>query len=536
MIRITCLGAVETVTGSNFLIETPGGKKYLVDCGLYQGRKQLEQRNWSNWGYDPRDIDSLLLTHAHIDHSGRIPKLVKDGFQGSILTTAPTRELCRIMLLDSAHIQETEAQWQSRKRARRGMHRVEPLYTTEDAEASLDRFTAVNRDAFIELDKDIKVRFRNAGHILGSSILEVHIGEDPAKEPLKIVFSGDLGKKDQLIVKDPHPIHEADYVFVESTYGNRTHRNFEESKQELLEAIRFSTDRGEKVFIPAFAVERSQEILYVLGELQREGLLPDIPVYLDSPLAIKATEIFRKNQAAYDSEAMAIVEQGFDPFDMPNLHFTLSTKESMAINEQSGPAIVIAGNGMGTAGRIKHHFKHNLWRDGSSVIIVGFQAAGSTGRRLVDGARQIKVFGEQIAVRSKISTIGGFSAHADQSDLLAWIGHFTSRPHVYLIHGEEQASRALGQVIEEQFGLSTHIPTWKEQLILKPPREVEEIQVAETGPELSIQALNALIDLEKELKTLKKQIEARGLAEELDEDDLERIQFLREEIQSMTSR
>ncbi len=536
MIRITCLGAVETVTGSNFLIETPQGKKYLVDCGLYQGRKQLEQRNWSNWGYDPADIDTLLLTHAHIDHSGRIPKLVKDGFQGSILTTTPTIDLCRIMLLDSAHIQETEAQWQSKKRARRGLPPVDPLYTTENAEASLALFTPAQRDTFIQLDTGIKVRFRNAGHILGSSILEIHITDQDAQDTLKIVFSGDIGKKDQLIVKDPHAVHDADYVFVESTYGNRNHRNFEASKEELLEAVRFSAEKGEKVLIPAFAVERSQEILYILGEMQRDGQLPDIPIYLDSPLAIKATEIFRENQAAYDSEAMAIVKQGFDPFNMPNLKFTLSTRESMAINEQPGPAIVIAANGMGTAGRIKHHFKHNLWRKGSSVVIVGFQAAGTTGRRLVEGAEQVKVFGEHIAVRSKIYTIGGFSAHADQSDLLAWIGHFTSRPQVYIIHGEEQAGLALGQAIAEKFGLSTHLPKWKEQLILKPPKEVEEIRVAEPGPELSVQAMNGLIDLEKELKLLKKQIEAKGLAEELDEDDLEKIQFLREEIRSMTHR
>ena len=536
MLRITCLGAVGTVTGSNFLIETPSGKKCLVDCGLYQGRKQLEQRNWSDWGFDPAGIDTLLLTHAHIDHSGRIPKLVKDGFQGSILTTGPTLELCRIMLLDSAHIQETEAEWQSRKRARQGLRRVEPLYTTEDAEASLALFTEAKREAFIKLDADIRVRFRNAGHILGSSILELHITEDRAQEPLKVVFSGDIGKKDQLIVKDPVPIQDADAVFVESTYGNRNHRDFEESKQELLEAIRYSTDRGEKVLIPAFAVERSQELLYILGEMQRDGQLPDIPIYLDSPLAIKATEIFRNNQAQYDSEAMAIVEQGIDPFNMPNLHFTLSTKESMAINEQAGPAIVIAANGMGTAGRIKHHFKHNLWRDGSSVVIVGFQAAGTTGRRLVDGARQIKIFGEQIAVRSKIYTIGGFSAHADQSDLLNWLGHFTSRPQVYIIHGEEQASQALARAVTDHLGLKTHIPGWKEQLILKPSREVEEIPVAEPGPDLSVQAMNTLVDLEKNLKTLKKQIEAKGRADDLSEEDLERIQFLREEIQSMTNR
>lgn len=534
MIRVTCLGATRTVTGSNFLIETPGGKKLLVDCGLYQGKKQLEKRNWSEWDFNPSEIEILFLTHAHIDHSGRIPKLVKDGFKGRILTSPPTAELCGIMLLDSAHIQETEAEWQSRKRRRQDLEAVEPLYTTADAEASLKFFSPVERDTFVDIEPGIKARLRNAGHILGSSILELWLHE--GQEQLKVVFSGDLGRKDQLIVKDPQEIFDADFLFMESTYGNRNHRNFEDSRDELLEAIQHSTSRGQKILIPAFAVERTQEILYVLGELQREGSLPDIPIYLDSPLAIKATEIFRKNKQAYDQEAMAIVNSGFDPFGMDNLKFTQSTRESMAINEQDGPAIVIAANGMCTAGRIRHHLKHNLWCKGASVVIVGFQAAGTTGRKLVDGARQVKVLGEMITVNARIYTIGGFSAHADQQDLIQWVGNFTSNPRVFLIHGEEESSRALADALRASHGLNVHIPRWKERIILKPREVVEEVpDLAWSEPDFATQAQNALVDLDNELKALKKRIKAKESMGELEEDDVERLQFVQEEIRALVN-
>jgi metallo-beta-lactamase family protein len=404
MIKLTCLGGTGSVTGSNFLVESSGGKKVLVDCGLFQGGRQMESRNWEEWGFDPKQIDTLFLTHAHIDHSGRIPKLVKDGFRGKIITSPPTAELCRIMLLDSAHVQEMDAEWQTRKNKRQAKGEVLPLYSTEDAEASLKLLSPVERDQLVTVEPDVKARLRNAGHILGSSILELWIEENNAST--KIVFSGDLGRRDQLILRDPHEIFDADYLFLESTYGNRLHRSFEDSKDELLEAIRYAVSHGEKVIVPAFAVERTQEILYLISEFYRKGTLPDIPIYLDSPLAIKATEIFRKNKKYYDEEAQAIVDQGFDPFDLPNLQFTSNTKESMAINERADSAIIIAGSGMCTAGRIKHHLKHNLWRKGSSIVIVGFQAQGTTGRKIVEGAKQVKIFRENVTVKSKVFTIG----------------------------------------------------------------------------------------------------------------------------------
>lgn len=529
MVRVNCLGGAGTVTGSCYLVESAQGKKVLVDCGLFQGGKQMDERNRSDWGFDPKKINTVFLTHAHIDHCGRIPKLVKDGFKGQIITSPPTAELCNIMLLDAATIQEMDAEWQSRQNRRRADGEVQPLYTTEDAEAAIKRLRPVERDRMLEPETGIKARLRNAGHILGSSILELWVEEDGAT--LKLVFSGDLGKRNQLIVKDPHEIFDADYLFLESTYGNRLHRTFEESKKELLEAIDYAVSNKQKVLIPAFAVERTQEILYVLGEFHREGRLPEIPIFLDSPLAIKATTIFRNNKKYYDEEAMAIVDQGFDPFDLPNLKFTEKTEQSIAINKAAGPAIVIAGNGMCTGGRIKHHLKHNLWRNGASLVIVGFQAQGTTGRRIVDGAAHVKLFGETVAVRARVFTIGGFSAHADQKDLLEWVGHFESKPKVFLVHGESLASEALAGKIKELHKMEVHIPRWKERLILKPKELViEEPAEPERLPDFQTEMLNTIIELENELKALRKKVKAQ---EAVKEEAVERLRVLREEMKDM---
>ncbi len=453
--KITCLGASGCVTGSCFLIDN--GEKFLVDCGLFQGGRRMEEFNHEPWAFDPREISALFLTHAHIDHSGRIPKLIKDGFKGKIYTTLPTAELCKILLLDSAHIQEMEAEWQSRKNARRGLAPVEPLYTQADAEAAVPLFEAVDREQVLTVSSRLNVRFRNAGHILGSSILEMW---DESVEPhRKVVFSGDLGRKHQLIIKDPESIFEADTLFIESTYGNRMHRSFEDSRKELVEAIHYSHGHGQKVLIPAFAVERTQEVLYILGELFRSREIPDMPVYLDSPLAIAATEIFRKMESFYDQETRELVNRGVHPFDFPQLVATPLTEDSIAINQRSGPAIVIAGNGMCTAGRIKHHLKHNLWKRGSSLVIVGYQADGSVGRRILNGAKMVKIFGEKVAVRARVFTIGGFSAHADQKDLLHWLSHFRNpRMKVVVIHGERQVAHAFAKQVLEQFGFPVKVP------------------------------------------------------------------------------
>ena len=526
MIKITCMGAAGTVTGSNYLIEDSRGKKILVDCGLFQGGKQTEWRNSADWGFDPGEIDTLLLTHAHIDHSGRIPKLVKDGFHGKIITSPPTVELCEAMLLDSGHVQEMEAAWQTRKNKRKSKKGIQPLYTVEDAQASLQYLAPMERDQVIDIEPGVKARFRNAGHILGSSIIELWI-EDAGTET-KIVFSGDIGKNNQLIVKDPFEITDADYLFIESTYGNRLHRSFEDSKAELLDAIKYAVSNNEKTIIPAFAVERTQEIIYILGEFYRNGSLPDMPIYLDSPLAIKATEIFRKNKKYYDEEAMAIVDQGFDPFDMPNLRFTPSTEESIAINRKPGPAIVIAGSGMCTAGRIKHHLKHNLWRSGASIVIVGFQAMGTTGRRIVDGEKRVRVFREDVAVAAKVSTIGGFSAHADQKGLLKWAGNFTSHPRVFVTHGEQTASETLAAKLKEDLNLEAYVPRMRESLILE-PKKVTHAMAREEVPEDLQQVMGAtVISFEKQLEELKRRLAGRGGG--IQESDIDRLKDIEEDL------
>jgi len=435
------------------------------------------------------------------------------------------------MLLDSAHVQEMDAEWQTRKNRRQGKKEIIPLYTIEDAEKSLKYFAPEERDRIIEIEPGIKARLRNAGHILGSSIVELWMKDN--NEEIKIVFSGDLGKQKQLIVKDPQEIFTADYIFIESTYGNRLHRAFEDSKDELLEAIRYAVSNNEKVIIPAFALERTQEILYLLGEFYRDGSLPDVPVYLDSPLAIKATEIFRKNKKYYDEEARAIVDKGFDPFDMPNLHFTPATAESIAINEKTGPAIIVAASGMCTAGRIKHHLKHNLWRPGASIIIVGFQAQGTTGRKIVDGEKSVKIFGENVAVKAKVFTIGGFSAHADQKGLLEWISHFTreSHPRIFITHGELSASEALGRAIRKEFALNTYIPRWRETLILKPKEIIPGAIPGEAVPvDIDQIVLNTITALEKEMDRLRKQLEKKEMKGKMGEDDVEKLKDIQNEL------
>lgn len=453
--RIKCLGASGCVTGSCFLLDN--GKQYLIDCGLFQGGKQMEALNRKDWGFDPRNIEALFLTHAHVDHCGRIPKLVHDGFRGKIYATMPTVELAKILLLDSAHIQEMEAEWESRKNRRRGRTDVQPLYTVKDAEKALSRFEVLSWDERTSLEDDLAFCFRNAGHILGSSILELWCGT--GTQTRKIVFTGDLGHKNQLIVQAPHYVLGSDILFVESTYGNRNHKSFEASRAELVEAILYSYQHNEKVIIPAFAVARTQELLYIIGEFFRNGQIPSMPVYLDSPLAIAATGIFRRMKEFYDEETLALVNEGVDPFSFPQLVLSHTAQDSMRINELPGPAIVIAGNGMCTAGRIKHHLKHNLWRKGASIVFVGFQAAGTIGRKIVEGARAVRVFSENLAVRARVFTIGGFSAHADQSDLFEWLSHYENRDvDVYVIHGEEHISTSFAGLIHQRFGFRSHVP------------------------------------------------------------------------------
>lgn len=472
--KIQFLGAAQTVTGSCHMMET-AGHRFAVDCGMHQGNAEMEKRNYDTWKYNPKDVEFFLITHAHIDHSGLLPRMVKEGFSGAIYCTPPTRDLLEIMLEDSAHIQEMEAEWRNRKRQRYGKELTTPLYTVADARRAVERIRTVEYDTAFEPFPGMTVNYRDAGHILGSAFIELSVKENGGG--FKAVFSGDLGRPDQLLLQDPAIIKDADYLFIESTYGDRDHKDEATSRDELAQAIAYAYGNKEKVIIPAFAVERTQEVLYSLNLLRREGRLPeDMPVFVDSPMAIRATEIFRKYPKYFDHQTNEMIRNGDDPLKLPNLKYTLSTTDSQAINERGGPAIVISASGMCNAGRIKHHLRHNLWRPGAAVVFVGYQGRGTPGRKIVDGAQTIRLFGEDIAVKAKVFTIGGFSAHAGQSEVLAWLTHFTSRRmKVFLVHGELMKQRILAKLIRERFGLDVHIPDYLEICTMVPGQPLEAV-------------------------------------------------------------
>lgn len=455
--QLAFYGAAKTVTGSSFLLHV-GNLKILIDCGMFQGED--DQINYQPFPYDPSDIDYVLLTHAHIDHSGRIPLLVRSGFRGTILAHRATVDLCGIMLLDSAHIQEMEADWANRKRARAGELPIQPLYTTADAQESLKHFRPVSYGAAVELGDGIHVTFRDAGHILGSSILEITYPDRGVTR--KVVFTGDLGQKGSPILRDPTIIEEADFVVMESTYGNRLHDDRDLKEARLAAAIGEAVRTGGNLVIPAFAVGRTQEILYHMNALIEAGRIPSMPVFVDSPLAASATEIFRRHPECYNDDTRRLIENGDDPFWFPGLRMIRSADESKALNFLDEPAVIISASGMAEAGRIKHHLKHNLWRPCCTILFVGFQAKGTLGRRIVDGADKVKIFGEEISVQARIESIAGFSAHADQSGLVEWVDGFKKRPtRVFLVHGEPESIDALALLLETK-DLAVTVPDYGE--------------------------------------------------------------------------
>ena len=493
--RVEFLGGVRTVTGSATLLEKDS-LKWLVDCGMFQGGKELEKRNWKIQPYQAKDLLFILLTHAHIDHSGLIPKLVKEGFRGKVICTKATRDLCEVMLQDSGRIQETEAEWQNRKGKRAGKGEAVPLYTAKDAEESLRTFQPVSYGEIVQLAEGVKARFQDAGHILGSAIIEIWVQE--GGEEKKIVFSGDLGNFDQPIVRDPSILEEGDVLWLESTYGDRLHKSREETVQELLKIVQEAISHRAKVVIPAFAVERTQDIIYTLGQSIRGGTLPPIPVYIDSPLAISATEIFKKNSDCFDQETQKILSGGENPLEIPGILYTRTTEESKAINEDPRPGIIVSASGMCDSGRIRHHLKHHLWREESHIVIIGYQAEGTLGRRIVDGAKTVRLFGEEIAVKAHIHTLGGFSAHADRKGLLDWISHLRNpQMEVLINHGEEKISMGLSQLVSERFHFKTSVPQWREKRVLfsevekgMPKEEVKE----ESPPEEPLSVLLNRLD------------------------------------------
>lgn len=513
--KIKFAGAARTVTGSCYILEV-GAHRFAIDCGMHQGNEEIEKRNWDIDIYDPQHIEFIIITHAHIDHSGLLPRMVQKGFRGPIYTTPPTKELLEIMLLDSAHIQEMEALWKTKKRLRRGDEQTEPLYTQADAEKTFPLFKTVTYNKIFEPFPGLKVNFLDAGHILGASHVELWV-EDQGKIS-KLVFSGDVGRSDQLLINNPSVIAETDYLFVESTYADRDHKDDKDSLNELAEAIAYSYHRGEKVIIPAFAVGRTQEMIYSLHLLAKDGRLPaDMPVFIDSPMAIRATEVFRHSQEYLDKETLTRIKNGDDPLKLPQMRFTLSTQESMAINMTAGPAVVISASGMANAGRIKHHLRHNLWREGASIVFVGFQAQGTTGRKIVDGAEKVRIFNEDIAVKAKIFTINSFSAHAGQSQLLDWIGHFKNQAmQVFLIHGEYEPQQVLAGLIEKRFGFKVHIPDYLEESVLVPGKVTERVEFPEkAAPRIDWSYLLSDVELKTaQLRERTKQIEAKPWIEQ----------------------
>ena len=447
-VKLSFHGADRGVTGSCHLLQC-GGKKILIDCGMFQGGKELAEENARPFGFNPADIDYLLLTHAHLDHCGRIPLLVKRGFRGEIITTSASVELARLVMLDAAGLQEEEARYQARKARRHGksLKASEPLYTVLDALNCLDYFgRKVSLGQSLDLAPGIRVTFFNAGHILGSASILLELEEKGKKR--RVVFSGDLGYGGRAILRDPEPPPAADVVVMESTYGNRLHKQLQPSIEELYAAINETMERGGNVIIPTFALERAQEILYYLRQGVEEGRINRYTtVFLDSPMAISATEIFERHPECYDADTLKISHDGDNPFSLPGLHFTRETAESMAINQIDRGAVIMAGSGMCTGGRVRHHLKHNLWRAECSVIFVGYAARGTLARRIIDGADKVRIFGEEIPVRAKIHTIGGFSAHTDQAGLLAWHRHAADPEITYLVHGEEESMNALAALL-----------------------------------------------------------------------------------------
>ena len=505
--KITFLGATKMVTGSNFLVEA-AGKKFLVDCGIYQGKAELESENYKPFEFNPAEIDFMLLTHAHIDHSGRIPKLYNEGFNGPIYAHKATCDLCGIMLPDSGHIQEMESEWKNKKRLRKGEKIIPPLYTAEDAVKCLEIFSAVKYDEIIQVDTNIFVRFNDAGHMLGSSIIEVWANED-GKET-KAVFTGDLGNNDIPLLSSPTMLESCDYLIMESTYGSRLHIKNDQKAEMFLDIVSETIDNGGKVIIPSFAVGRTQEILYEINKIKetrddeefrrKYKTLMKVPVYVDSPLAISATEVFRQNTDLFDDEIKQKMESGDNPLEFPGLKFTQTAEESIALNESQESAIIISASGMCEVGRIKHHLKHNIWNPNNTILFVGYQAPGTLGYSIVNGAKRVKIFGEECAVNARIEYIEGYSGHADQEWLMNFIYSFISKPkHIFLVHGEEESQEVLKNKILQETGIDVSIPEYGETYeILDEVKLVNKIKVKKENT-IRQEILDRLNKLQREL-------------------------------------
>lgn len=505
--KIKFLGANTSVTGSCHMITTRG-HKFLLDCGMFQGSDEMDQLNSEPFDFDPEEIEFVLLSHAHVDHSGRIPLLVKRGFKGRIYCTDATADLLGIMLRDSAFIQQKETEWKNRKSQRAGLPLVEPLYTMADAEAALSLVTPVLYDQLIELNDGIKVVFNDAGHILGSAIIEVFVTEDDAVS--KLVYSGDLGSKNRPILRDPTIIKKADYVIMESTYGNRIHERNSDSIERLVDIVIKTIRRGGNVVIPSFAVGRTQELIYEFNRFYEEHSeihkeLNDVMVYIDSPMATSATEVFWRNAQVFDEETKNYILRGDHPLDFKNLRFTRTVEESVALNTDPQPKIIISSSGMCEAGRIKHHLKHNLWNPRSSIVFVGYQAVGTLGRSIVNGDKRVTIFGEKIQVEAEIYNLEGFSGHADRDGLLEWISGFQKKPaRIFLIHGEEEAKEAFAKTVKEVLDYDCTVVRGNSEYTLSKDTviSVEEAMDERISPEALRQIKNKISSIHDDLEKI----------------------------------
>ena len=455
--KLTFIGATHEVTGSCYFLEA-AGKRFLVDCGMEQGPDQYENQDVP---VPMSDVDFALLTHAHIDHSGNFPLAYARGFRGPIYATAATCDLCDIMLRDSAHIQTFEAEWRNRKARRNGQPEFVPAYTMEDALNVIQQFVPCDYHKIVQLADGIKVRFVDAGHLLGSSSIEIWITEDGVEK--KIVFSGDIGNTDQPLIKDPEYLESADYVVMESTYGDRSHGERPDYVQELVDILRRTFKRHGNVVVPSFAVGRTQEMLYFIREIKERRLVhghDGFKVYVDSPLAIEATRVFAENYLdCYDTDAMALVQKGINPLTFQGLEVAVTPDDSMAINFDKSPKVIISASGMCEAGRIRHHLKHNLWRPECTILFVGYQAIGTLGRNIIEGEKEVRLFGETITVNAHIEELAGVSGHADKKGLLNWVNHFEKKPErVFVVHGEDLVCEDFTKCLKEEYGYNAFAP------------------------------------------------------------------------------
>ena len=532
--KVTFLGATKTVTGSNFLVEA-AGKKFLVDCGMYQGKAEDEWENSAPFAYDVHDIDFMLLTHAHIDHSGRIPKLYNEGYRNPIYATKATCDLCSIMLPDSGHIQEMEIEWKNRKRVRKGLKPEPPLYTAEDATKCLEIFSPIKYDEIIDISDNIHVRFNDAGHMLGSAIIEIWADENGKRT--KAVFTGDLGNNDIPLLSSPTMIDDADYLVMESTYGGRLHNRNDDKAEMFLNIVSETLDKGGTVVIPSFAVGRTQEILYELNNLKdirtdeefrkKYETLMRVPVYVDSPLAISATQIFKDNMDIFDEETQKIMRRGDNPLEFPGLQFTRTAEESKELNEKNESSIIISASGMCEVGRIKHHLKHNLWNPNSTILFVGYQAPGTLGRKIVDGAKKVKIFGEEIAVNARIEYIEGYSGHADQEWLLNFVYSFLRKPKtIFLVHGEPEGQVILKQKLQGTTQIPVIIPEYGEEYELN--EEVQRLGRVREAKEhekkyIRLEVLDRIQTLKEELEDMSDIVKEDMLNEDAKDEDIEKL-------------